>query len=349
METKELAHGSASGLMGIPYNMSLVKLLHNFHAEGIDEAKKLARHIRDEERFLGFGGTDGKTIKEFLTTEALEGTDLVVEEVAGTINDAAQASSKLKGIFPMQRISSNSFRWPLGQEALGPLGEVAEGAEIDETKEAPTKRDFTIRKYAGKARITSELIDDSLFNMVERELRNLGMRAGLTWADLMVDRLLENAGKEHDTAGSNQDGAALQAAIALLRGEPTYLATHCILHPEFMTKLIADSDITHAQTLNQANQVVDPITGQTVNKLFGVQLVEFDHPTTTTNFTWGFASGGEIGGIVVNSAQAGAYAVARDLRLEDYKDPVHDLVGVKATIRMDAQHLHANAIARIEF
>ena len=51
----------------------------NFEREGIDEGKKLAKTIRDDEKFLAFGGQTGRVIKEFLTTEDLEGTDLVVE------------------------------------------------------------------------------------------------------------------------------------------------------------------------------------------------------------------------------------------------------------------------------
>ncbi len=329
---------------GAPVNNTLVKLLSAFES-GIDEPKKLARVINDRQKFMAFGGQSGETIKEFLTTEDLEGADLVVEEVAGTIYGGMQYHTRLRGIIPEQKVNSNSFRWPKGEAGISPMGEVGEAAEIPDEKEDFTKLTLTIKKYASKARITTEMIDDGLFSIVERELQNLGQRAALRIDALILEKLIDDGSNEHDTAGTNQDAAAVRATIAKLRGEPTYPTTHFILHPEFMTKVLADTEVTYALNFNAIN----PVKQQTVPELYGAKLIEFDYGTPDATETWGFATGGEIGGVAIHAPLAAGLGMNRELRLEKYKDPVKDLVGLVGSIRFDVGVLFGAAIARTEY
>lgn len=330
--------------LGIPVNNTLIKLMTAFHQEGIDEGKKLARVIRDTDRFLGYGGQTGKTIKEYLTTEDLEGTDLVVEEVASTISNAAQFANVLRGIFPEQPTKSNSFRWPKGEEGLGAMQEVDEAGEIPDEKEDFGKTTFTILKYGSKARITGEMLEDGLFNLIEREIANLGTRAANTYTDRMLQILIDGAGAEHDAAGSNLDDASLLATKGKLRGDqtrPSYLATHAIVHPEFMTKLEADTDVTSIMARDSI------MSRDRFTRLHGQQIIEVDNIfTSAAARVWGWGSGDEIGILVVNAPSAAGFAINRELRLDNFKDPIRDLVGVTGTIRFAAGLLHSNAVAR---
>lgn len=328
-----------------PVNTSLINLFKAFHTGGIDEGKKLAKVIRDNEHFKAFGGMSGKTIKHFLTTEDLEGTDLVVEEVASTIMGGQQFHTRLRGIFPEEMTNSNSFRWPKGESGLSPMNEIGEGAEIPDEKEDFTKLTLTIKKYGSKARITTEMIDDGLFNTIERELQNLGQRAALRIDALILQKLIDDGTKEHDAAGTNLDAAAMRSTIALLRGEPSYPVTHFILHPEFMTTIIADTEVSHALNFG----AFDPVNENVVPRLYGATMVEFDYGTPDATATWGFAANGEIGGVAVNAPLALGVAINRDLRLERYKDPVKDLVGLVGTIRFDTGVVFGAAIARTEY
>ncbi len=332
-----------ASMMGIPQNQGLITLLRATLEGGL-EGKKLSKAINDRQTFMAYDGQTGKVIKEYLTSEALEGSDLIANEVGATILNGQQYASDVRNIFPSETISGNSYNWPTGEAGLKPMPKVSEGAEIKDDEEEYGSRAFTIEKHGSKARITTEMIDDARVNMIERELRNLGVRTGLTYADEIIKSLLDNAGNEKDLAGSNLDSAGLLSTKALLRGEPSYTATHAILHPELMSKLESDSKVTYVMNYGAMNTV----SGE-MPKLFGMKLVEFDYGTVSTNKTWGFAANDEIGAIVINAEMAGGFVINRNLRIENYKDPIKDLKGLVGTIRFDAQYLTANAIALMRY
>lgn len=341
METKEMAQSTPQAVSEIPVNDTLIKLMTAFEGRGIDDGKKLAKLIRDDTPFMAFGGCSGKQIKEYLTTEDLEGTDLVVEEVASTISNAAQFKNVMRGIFPEQPTKSNSFRWPKGEQGISAMVEVDEAGEIPDEKEDFDKTTFTILKYGSKARITGEMMDDGLFNIIEREIANLGIRAANTYTERMLQILIDGAANEHDAAGSNLDDAALLSTKGKLRGEPSYPATHALVHPEFMTKLEADSDVTSIMARDSI------MSRDKFTRLHGQQIIEVDNTfISTASRVWGWAADDEIGILVVNAPTAAGFAINRELRLDNFKDPIRDLVGVTGTIRFAAGLLHSAAVAR---
>jgi ppGpp synthetase/RelA/SpoT-type nucleotidyltranferase len=49
----------------------------------------------------------------------------------------------------------------------------------------------------------------------------------------------------------------------------------------------------------------------------------------------------------VDSKHAGLLFIRRDITMEDYEDPIHDLAGVAVTARWRYETLRANAIGKI--
>jgi hypothetical protein len=352
MKTQQMANaqGFDANKYGVPQDRTLIHLFQVMFDEQVDprSPKKFAEAIHPRAQFKSLRFADGKPatgvqVKEFLTAEQVEGSDLVVQEIASSIVEAAQYASPLMDMFPKETTNSNSFLWPIGQ-TLAPFNKIAEGGEIKDQEEDPSSRTFTIEKYAGKARITREMIEDQRFLTMERETRNLGVRAGLTHTVEMVKSLLEGAGKEHDTAGSNQDAAALRAARAKLRGEPSYVPDVVLLHPEWEDDLIADTELAYRANL----ATLDPVSG-VLTPAYGLKFVLVDYPVVSDTYTWGFAANAEIGGLVVSSQNAGGTVMNRELTLENFEDAYKDISAIVASMRFDTEELIANATCRVEY
>jgi hypothetical protein len=56
-----------------------------------------------------------------------------------------------------------------------------------------------------------------------------------------------------------------------------------------------------------------------------------------------------MGMLVFDSKSSGGIGMRQDLRVEQYKDPIRDLVGMAMTMRAACQYGVANAICRVEY
>jgi hypothetical protein len=53
--------------------------------------------------------------------------------------------------------------------------------------------------------------------------------------------------------------------------------------------------------------------------------------------------------VVFDSKSCGGIGMRQDTRVEQYKDPIRDLVGMSVTMRAACQYGVANAISRVEY
>ena len=64
---------------------------------------------------------------------------------------------------------------------------------------------------------------------------------------------------------------------------------------------------------------------------------------------WDYDTDGDIGMVVYDSVAAAATGMRRDLTVENYDDPIKDMVGMTVTSRFDVEVIIPNATCRIEF
>lgn len=293
---------------------------------------------------------DGKVhnVRELLANTDVAATTLIQEEVYRTVIAGAQPARSMRNMIPVIPVKAGSLRINYGDAGTyAPV--IAEGAPypVSEAKETPVT--FTIKKYGKRPLITRELVDDALFDIVALRIEEAAESVENSLNKLAMSNLLEGSGLEHDTAGSNQGIKAVAAAIKTIKaGDATYgmgcIPDKIIMHPEFEGILGLDYLPTGGYY-----QVGDVAKTGNLPPVMGLQPGSVGTNDSSSTYTWGYAADGEIGALVINSRKAGAIAMREDLHVEEYKDPIHDLVGINICSRFDAQPLIANALCRIEY
>lgn len=301
--------------------------------------KKIIATIPKE---LGYNNGDQTfRVKELLLTEAIESTTLIQTEVAKTILEGAEPAKCLRQAIPTVNMNSNVLSWTVGETGTY-AGVVAEAAEIPiETQDYSTVT-FTALKYGVRPVITSELVEDGLFNIIELELRKSGARIENSLNRLGISYMIDNLDQdEHDTAGSDQGIKAVAAAVSTVRAAGFNPDT-LIMNPEAEAKILAEFVPTNYYP---TESIVN--TGMIPNIL---GLKTFTNSIVSNGSeTWGYAAGGEIGMLVFDSAQAAAIGMRKDITINQYNDPIRDLVGMSVLARFDVKTLLAKAGCRVEY
>jgi len=316
----------------------LTKYLEMAYA-GPSETKKLVEKYIPKELAVEH---DGKIVRarELLLTETVEGTNLIQTEVYKTVLEGANQATCFREALPVVKMKSNSFDWPIGESGYYAV-RTPEGAEIPRRVQDYSKRTFTAYKEATRPEITKEMIEDCLFDVVEAEVRKGGKAIENKLNRDVLTTLLDNAGNEHDTAGSNQGVKAVAAAIGLNKASD-FGADVIVMHPDFVSKYLSEFVPTAYAGSSDVMNGGNP-------GFLGLKPYICSVTDDSDSYSWDYDSDGEIGALVLDSANAGAIGVRRDITVEDYKDPVHDLQGMTITARMANNYLHANAICRIEY
>jgi hypothetical protein len=287
-------------------------------------------------------------IRELLLTEAIESSSLVIAEVHKTLIEGAQPAVCFRNAMNIVPMKRNTMRVLYGASGSY-LPVVAEGAKYTRNNENPTPVTFTAKKRGEIADISQELVDDAQFDVIEMEVRRAGYNAENTLNQVALSTILENSGVEHDTAGSNQGIKAVASTRGKIRGGAGggFRPTDLIMNPEAETAVLLDY-LPIAAYQKVDNTFVTGDVGPIMRMNAHVCDVLVDAGIGST-YTWGYAADGEIGMLVIDRDRAGAIGMREDITMEDYKEPIRDLVGMKVRMRFDVQKIHANAAARCEY
>jgi hypothetical protein len=83
-------------------------------------------------------------------------------------------------------------------------------------------------------------------------------------------------------------------------------------------------------------------------RVCGVDCDTGSSPTTATQ-AWGDKTDGNMGMLVFDSRNAGGIGMKQDTRVEQYSDPVRDLIGMSVTMRAACQYGVTDATCRVEY
>ena len=287
---------------------------------------------------------DGKpvAVRELLITEGIEGTNLIPTEVIGTVMRGGDYARCMRDALRIVDAKGPTTRVPLGS-ATAYAPEVAEGARIGEDNENYSYADIVIKKYGQRPEITSEMVEDAVADVIAEEVFRAGVAIENTLNQLALTELLDNAGNEHDCTGSNLGIKAVAGAMTLIKVDG-FKPDKVIMSPE-LEGLVAAEFVPTAYT----GSVEVMNTGLPPKGLLGLQAYSCGVADDSDTYAWEYNSDGDIGGIVIDSGKAAAIGMRRDIKLDHYKDPIRDLVGMTATGRFGVKYLHANAICRIEY
>jgi hypothetical protein len=297
-------------------------------------------------------GEDGKfkPARELLLSENIESGTLIQTEINRTVMEGSEPAKCFRQAVPIFNMSALSMQINIGETGTyAPF--VAEGSEIPINTQAYTARTWTSKKFGERPMITREMVDDSLFSVIELEVRKTGYRIENTLNQWMLQVLMDNAGNEHDLAAAISTNGGIIAvtnarAACVVDG---YIPDTIVVNPNLTPYLFKDFVPGYNPVAQQFT-----ISGQLPNlmgcKVYecGVDCDTLSSPTVAAQ-AWGDKTDGNMGMLVFDSKSCGGIGMRQDIRVEQYSDPVRDLIGMSTTMRAACQYGVANSICRVEY
>lgn len=298
-------------------------------------------------------GSDGKmaVARELLVSEAIEGTNLIQTEMYSTVLEGAQPFKCVRDAFNVIPMKSNSLDIPYGEVGrYAPF--IGEGAEYTSRTQDYGKRTITAKKFGEVPLATREMIDDSLFAIIEMEARAAGQAVENTLNQMVLAHMLDNAGNEYDI---NAAVAALGGAAAIreamgYNAVDGFHSNTVVFHPQVATYIYKDYvpiAYNHIAQQQMNTGMIPQILGCTLYEC-GVSVTTSSTPTAST-YVWGAPTDGYIGQLVFDKMNAGFIGMRQDMFIENYSDPLRDLAGAKVSMRAGVSYAHANALCRVEY
>ncbi len=321
------------------------------------QSEMVTKDIPMIERQLGatymITGEDGKKHKarELLLSEAVETGTLVQTEVYRTVMEGMKPAVCMREVVPIYPMTSNVLDVP-----VRPAGRyapfVGEGSEYIIKTQDYTKMTLTAQKIGEIPLCTKEMVDDSKFTVIEMEIKAAGEACENTLNQWMLATLLDNAGNEYDinaAVAALGGAAAIREAKALIAADG-YYADNVVIHPSVETYINKDYvPIAYNPVAQQqmASGILPPVLGCTIRQC-GVDVTTTSSPTAST-YVWGAPTDSYIGMVLVDKAKCGGIGMREDIYVENFTDPLRDLIGGKVSMRVACQYANANAISRVEY
>jgi hypothetical protein len=302
-------------------------------------------------RELAYADGDGKIIpvRELLQSEALAATGLIPTEVYGTIIEGSEPAKCFRDFLPIYRMNGAVLKVPYGETGTY-AGKVTEGSEIPIETQTYSVATFTAYKYAVRPMITKEMMADASFDAVAAEVRKAGWRVenALNYA-VMEAFIAASAGDastyDTDCGGSGATPLAFAGkAMGTMIGRG-FTPTDLITCPVFYGAVMQ----TSAALANQVG--VDMTRGGQLGKLFGMDshLLGTTQSNAAASTSWLFAANGNHGALLIDRNAAGGIGMREDVSVEQFSDPVRDLVGMIVKGRFDAQSFVVGAQQWVQY
>jgi len=319
----------------------LTRLLQLAYA-GNSERTKL---LNDPHVIHDLGGKNSKTYKTLLQSNAINETTLLQEEVWKTVVEGAEPFKCFRDVLPIINTDSYSVRVVTGESGAY-AQDIAEGAEIPIDTSSFSKTDITIKKIGTRPLITNELIEDALFDVVELELKKAGARLENKLNRDCLQAILSGMDgiTDVDPAGTNLAVSDLATARALVEAEGRMPDT-LITHPIAEGQLLKDSNLVYVAYAGQGRTLE---TGE-LPRILGLKPYTLS-VTVEDGFTYywdGTDAANHYYALVLDSKNTAYIAMRRDITIERYDDPIHDLLGISCTMRYGVAVVDDKAGVRI--
>lgn len=288
-------------------------------------------------RILGDNTYDN--YKALIQSNGIQSANLLQEEVYKTISEGAEPFKCLRDILPIIKTDSYSVRVVKGE--VGSYAEdVAEGSKVPIDTQVYSKQDITIKKIGTRPLITNELIEDALFDIVQLELSKAGARMeNKLNRDCLVELASDQGVTEVDPANSHLEVSDLATARASIEAY-NYLPDTMILHPTAEGYLLQDSNLVYASYAGNNTALT---TGK-IPKILGMIPKTLSVTTGSTSYYWdGTDSSTHWNALCLDSKATAYLAMRRDLTVEEYDDPIHDIMGIACTMRYGVEVIRNTA------
>jgi hypothetical protein len=273
------------------------------------------------------------------------------EELFDTIIEGSRKQQIARDAATVFNVDRAKGDHPRGQDdAFAP--DVAEGGAIQDDANNPDTVSWDATKFGQGARVTDELIDQGLVDVIEMQMEWLG-RAGENKINrIWLTELLDNVDTANDVDASDEDNrgvASVNEGIHQIELDDEQPDT-VVQHPTF-TKTLFDTAESNA-IIPFANEFGDDegVRDRVAFPLLGLEGFRgsdgvYDPDGSNT---WDYTGADETGAVVYDRDRIGLY-IYRDLEMKDYDDPIRDLQGVNIRGQVDAVWHQPEAGARINY
>jgi len=279
-----------------------------------------------------------KRIKEYIDTDlGTAGTLLIpklimeplIEEVDKTLLPRELAAY----VWGPAQIKGSSFTTDLETPNALDVRIVGEGAEVPMDTGAYEGVTFTPVKYGVAIRITREMMEDSQFELLQRNIRLAGKRFAEKETELILTAL--------DSATTSVGGGAAitianltTAALGIENYD--YTPTDLIVGNEVL------QDLRNVDTFVEANKAgnTEMLTRGFLGIIYGWNVVRFSTNAAPSSTYAKYA-------YLIDRSQAYGIAIKRDITIENFDLPTYDMQGAVVTQRIDVKLLRAKAAAII--
>lgn len=278
-----------------------------------------------------------KTIQEYISTaDGTAGTLLIPKLIMPTLIEEVdknliprEMSAMVIGPTQFQG-SSVSVNLETPNTVL--VREVGEGAEIPLDAMSFSSVTFTPKKYGVSIRITREMMEDSQFELFQRNIRTAGKRFAENETNLVLGVL--DSANTTVTGGAAITIANLTTAMFNIE-QNDFVATDLLVGNEVL------NDLRNIDTFVEADKAgnTDMLQRGFIGNIYGLNVARF-----STNAG---ANAVATSAYVFDRRQAYGIAIKRDLTVENFDLPSYDMQGASLTQRIDVQALRTTAISKI--
>jgi len=302
----------------------------------------------DGERFLaGSKGMDkDKYVKRALLNNSVAELDVLFrEELETTVIQGAAPRKIARDAANVFNVTKKTGDLPRGSDqAYAEKG--SQGAPIRTGDKSFDTVSFDTERYGAGFEITDELIRQSEPDVLEVLVRDAGAQVENAINRVFINNLVDNAGQEHDTAGSNQDVTMVNKAVEQVELQD-FVADTMVQHPKFKTALFEDSNLAYA---NRAGSD-DTIRNREFNPLLGLEMMSMSAGAYNEGAqSWDFGANGDIGAVAYQRDHAALVLWDDfDLEMEEYDDPIRRLSGGNVVSYADSVYRQPDAAARVKY
>ena len=335
--------------------LEIARIDHGGERIGSRQRRNLVNRIPKEmgaskiDDFMGNDPTAGRyQARELLLTDAIESTSIIQEQVLRTVIAGAEKFKVIRDAgVAWYNVKSNALRVPLG-EAQRNADIVAEGAEIPDRTQDYDKRDFTIVKYGVKPRISFEMIEDGLVDVVAEEIFYAGAAVENRLNYDALTAIATNSDNDATVAGCSSAGgslACIRKAKKLIKADG-FIADTMIMTSAVEDDLMQNNNLAYASYAGGAEAIRQ---GTLPATFMGMKWFVTDNGSATVDGTnpWDWIDANDVGALVMEAKRACGVAMRRDRTVKKFDDITRELNTITVTMRADVNYLHAKAASAV--
>lgn len=276
-------------------------------------------------------------INEYISTaDGTPGTLLIpklimptlIEEVEKTLIPREMAAM----VWGPDQIKGSSFTVNLETPNTLSVRQIGEGAEVPLDAIGFSTVTFTPVKYGVAIRITREMMEDSQFELLQRNIRIAGRRFAENETNLVLGQL--------DTANATTAGGA-NVTISNITESMYDLESNDFKPTDFLVGDEVAMDLRNIDVFVEANKAgnTEMMSRGFIGTVFNMNVARFSTNAGTNAVA--------TSAYVFDRSQAYGIAISRDITIENFTLPTYDMEGAVLTQRIDVKALRTKAISKI--